>query len=151
MLAGRGVQDVRKLGVGYGIPRKGKASAQVRGKRFKSGRALWRRLCKAGLKNHGTRVVYAGILPHMLFGAALYRPVQGEVKRIQGITSGVGLKRPLGDATALVQSVDRSGGSGAFVFAKEAIGRWAREVGPRAQATGCSVGTRDRGCRAGDV
>ena len=42
--------------------------------------------------------------------------------------SGMGLKRPLGTPTALVQAVDKAGRAASFLYIKEALIRWAREV-----------------------
>ncbi len=79
-------------------------------------------------------MVYAGILPHTSFGAALRLPSKGELKVTQGML-GVGLKKPLGTSQVLAQAVDRPGRSAKFVFI-EAVGRWARE--------GCLLASRCR-------
>ncbi len=90
VLAGSAVHPVRKLGVHYAISKRGKKILKVRQARFKSGSQTWRRLCKLGLRNHGTRVVYAGILPHTSFGAALHTPSKGKLKVIQCMLGGGG-------------------------------------------------------------
>ena len=128
ILGGSAVQAVRKLGVDYAISARGKKNRKVRAARAASGRARWRRLCKLGLKNQGTRLVYAGILPHSTFGAALHAPAKSDVAAAQLMMGGVGLKRPLGTSCNLVQAVDKPGRAAKFVYIKEAVGRWAREV-----------------------
>ena len=85
-LGGSAVQAVRKLGVDYAISVRGKKNRKVRAARAASGRARWRRLCKLGLKNQGTRLVYAGILP----------PGRGWIGR-GGQPSLCTSKRPWGD------------------------------------------------------
>ena len=72
--------------------------------------------------------MYAGILPHTTFGAALHAPAKADVTTAQIMMGGVGLKKPLGASCNLVQAVDRPGRSARFVYIKEAVGRWAREV-----------------------
>ncbi len=61
VLGGSAVQAVRKLGVDYAISARGRKTRKVRAARAASGRARWSRLCKLGLKNQGTRLMYAGI------------------------------------------------------------------------------------------
>ena len=110
------------------ISARGKKNRKVRAARAASGRARWRRLCKLGLKNQGTRLVYAGILPHSTFGAALHAPAKADIVTAQLMMGGVGLKKPLGTSCNLVQAVDRPGRAAKFVYIKEAVARWAREV-----------------------
>ncbi len=127
-LGGSAVQAVRKLWVDYAISVRDKENRKVRAARAASARVRWRRLCKLGLKNQGARLVYAGILPHTTFGAALQAPAKSDVASAQIMMGGVGLKKPLGTSCILVQAVDRPGRSAKFVYIKEAVGRWAREV-----------------------
>jgi hypothetical protein len=128
IMGGTATDSVRKLGVDYALSASGSARSHVRSKRLKRRVARWRRLCKAGLRNHGARVVYSGILPHMLFGAGLHKPSAQDIRKVQVVVSGVGLKRPLGTSAGLVESVDRMGRSAPFQFIREALSRWAREV-----------------------
>ena len=58
----------------------------------------------------------------------MHAPAKSDVAAAQIMWSGVGLKRPLGTSCDLVQAVDKPGRAAKFVFIKEAVGRWAREV-----------------------
>ena len=79
-----------------------------------------------GLRNQGTRLVYAGVLPHTTFGAALHAPSKSDLVGMQRMMSGVGLKKPLGTSVSLVQAVDKPGRAATFLYLKEALARWAR-------------------------
>ncbi len=83
ILGGTMVQAVRKLGVDYAISDRGKKNRKVRNARIMSGKGRWAKLCKMGLKNQGTRLVYAGILPPSTFGAALHAPSKTDLATLQ--------------------------------------------------------------------
>ena len=74
----------------YAISTRGKKNRKVRAARVASGRARWSRLCKLGLKNLGTRLVYAGILPHSTFGSALHAPTKSDVRNVRVMMIGAG-------------------------------------------------------------
>jgi hypothetical protein len=82
-LGGTMVQAVRKLGVDYAISARGKKNRKARMARQVSGKARWKKMCKMGLQNQGTRLVCAGILPHTTFGAALHAPSKADLAGIQ--------------------------------------------------------------------
>ena len=58
----------------------------------------------------------------------MHASAKADVATAQVMMGGVGLKKPLGTSCNLVQAVDRPGRSAKFVYIKEAVWRWAREV-----------------------
>ncbi len=83
VMAGSAVHSVRKLGVDYALSKCGEKIRKVR--QAWSGSQRWRKLCKLGLRSQLARLVYAGILLHASFGAAVCSPSKGELKVIQGM------------------------------------------------------------------
>ena len=70
------------------------------------------------------------MLPHVVYGAGLHSSCKQDVKAVQALVTGVGLKRPLGTSSTQAQAVDKPGRSAEFMYHKEALVRrskWGRK------------------------
>ena len=128
-LGGVAAVGVRKLGVDYGMCSAGRKFCQVRRGRLASGVRRFGRLRAMKLHKKGTRVVAAGIIPHVAYGLSLYAPSKGEVRRLKAATGGQGaVRRPLGVLGKVVAAAGSPSMDIEFISLRDPLLRWCREV-----------------------
>ena len=127
-LGGSAVVSVRKLGVDYGISGKGRKVRKVLRSRLISGCGRFAKIRRFGLVRQCPRLVMAGLIPLMSFGAELYSATKAELRSLGKVCAHAGLGRPLGVARHVPMALQQAGQDEAFVFVKAAVVRWAREV-----------------------
>ncbi len=126
-LAGQAADSIKRLGVDHAIQAGAWKLAGNRKKRYGSGKARFTRLRACRLVRQGSRVVYAGIVPHITYGAELYQPSKGELRQLASMCGLVGRVRPIGVQQDLVWAIEPSRDP-ALIFVRAAVIRWVREV-----------------------